>query len=273
MLLEVRTNRTGTAFLTAAMLSLALVLSPSASASTIPLAEISTQTIFNHFTGGMENQFGWWAGYDIGFSAETNTFNIDVRIRLDGDDPGTELMNIWEQGIESIWSNQYQIAQDNMYFYDVIFDVDFVDTGMHHVVTVYDGTGNTVNMLNWEMLNPGGWPQDKQDEFAAHEFGHMLGSYDEHPTGAVNPDGSFIDVYDSIMGTGLTQTVHARHYQFITDWVSGIQSGDTFSVVSTGLLPPAPSAVPVPPSVFLLGSGLAMLAGIGRRKTRQPGIC
>jgi hypothetical protein len=273
MLLEVRTNRTGTTLLTAAMLSLALVLSPSASAVTVPLADISTQTIFEHFTGGLQNQFGWWAGYDIGFSSATNTFNIDVRIRLDGDDPGTALMDIWEQGIESIWSNQYQIAHDDTYFYDVAYNVDFVATGMHHVVTVHNGTGNVVNMLNWETLNPGGWPQHKQDEFAAHEFGHMVGNYDEYPTGAVNPDGSFNNVYDSIMGTGLTQTVHARHYQFISDWVSGIQPGETFSVVSMGSPPPAPPPVPLPPAVFLLGSGLAMLAGIGRRKTRQPGIC
>lgn len=263
MLRKTRSNRRLLATKAGILLSLWVAYTPNSLAALVPLSDIPTETIFQYMNGGMNSEFGWWAGYDIGFTQATSTFNIDLRIRLTGYDPGDALRNIWGQGIENIWSGRYQIAQGDEFYYDVAFNADFVESGMHHVVTVFEGTGNGVNMNNWETQNPNGWPQDKQDEIAAHEAGHMFGNFDEHSNGAVNPDGSYPNVYDSIMGSGLTQTVRPRQYQFITDWVSGIEPTQSFSVVEN--LPSAPG-VPLPPSLLLFGSGLFGLVGIAKRK-------
>jgi hypothetical protein len=52
--------------------------------------------------------------------------------------------------------------------------------------------------------------------------GHYLGNYDEYVGGGVNPNGSFMNVPDSIMGTG--STVYDRHYSFVADWAAGFAS-------------------------------------------------
>lgn len=47
----------------------------------------------------------------------------------------------------------------------------------------------------------------------AHEFGHLIGCYDEYPKGACDPARRFTDCGDSIMGGG--NGIHPRHvYQF-----------------------------------------------------------
>lgn len=45
----------------------------------------------------------------------------------------------------------------------------------------------------------------------AHEFGHLLGCFDEYPEGACHPSGAFADVPDSVMNLGTT--VYPRHVE------------------------------------------------------------
>ena len=246
---------------------LAVWLAPSSLASTVPLSDIAPELVATPMTGGPNNEFGWWSRYDIGFTAATSTFNIELRIKLYGADPGDALKTLWEQGIEDIWSGAYQIVQEDEFLYDVAFDVVFVDDifQSHHLVNVIEGSG-PMNMNNWYTENPSGWPQDKQDEAAAHEAGHMFGSFDEYAGGAVNPDGSYPDTPDSLMGSQLTRTLYPRNYQFVADWASGKAPGSTFAVESS--LPPPLPPVPLPPAFWLFGAALGWLGWMGRR-TRQ----
>ena len=255
-----RTLSRGTTFLAGVLFCFSHVVS----AAIIPLEDIAAELVAIPMTGGTSNQYSWWARYDIGFTQATGTFNIDLRIKLNGDDPGDALKLVWEQGIEDIWSGQFMITQENIFSYGVIFDVEFVDsyTTMHQLVTVHEGTG-AANLTNWYTQNPSGWTQDKQDEAAAHEAGHMFGSYDEFIGGAVNPDGSYANTPDSVMGSLLTQTLYERNYQFIADWASG-KAPDQYFAVSNSLPPPLPG-VPLPPSILLFGFGLAWLTGLGKR--------
>ena len=64
-----------------------------------------------------------------------------------------------------------------------------------------------------------------------------------------------IVVLGSLMGSGLTQTLFPRHYQFIADWVAGKEPSSTF-LVGTGVPPNLPG-VPIPASVWMFASALA----------------
>jgi hypothetical protein len=53
----------------------------------------------------------------------------------------------------------------------------------------------------------------------AHEFGHVVGLYDEYPAGACEGSRLFADVPDSIMNSG--NRVYWRHVKEFADWFAG----------------------------------------------------
>jgi hypothetical protein len=77
-------------------------------------------------------------------------------------------------------------------------------------------------MTNWYTDSPSGWSNDYQDEIAAHEFGHMIGLYDEYSGGAVNPDG-FTTTGALMADLG---PVHERYYEDILAWLEGASGRD-----------------------------------------------
>ena len=50
----------------------------------------------------------------------------------------------------------------------------------------------------------------------AHEFGHLIGMYDEYPEGAAESSRRYANVPTSIMNAG--RTVYERHFQEFADW-------------------------------------------------------
>lgn len=234
-------------------LSLILLCVIPATSLASPISDIGTQYVSNYLTSGI---YGWYSSYDILF--QNQDLILDIDIDLVGDDPGSALISTWEQGIESIWSNAFDIF-DGTYLYDTVFNVDWVNSGADHTVNVHSGTG-PVNMLNWYTDNPSGWPNSYHDEIVAHEFGHMFGLYDEYVGGAVNPSAGLIRP-DSIMGQNLTSP-HADHYDDLLGWLA-IESGRSLSLVADTGSHYAP--VPEPATMLLLTSGLVCIVGFRRK--------
>jgi PEP-CTERM motif len=235
-----------------------LLALPARAVLAVPLVDIPTETLSRFMTGGLNHEFGWTASYGIGLTAATRSVDVALRINLVGADAGHALRAIWERGIEDTWSRRTFTINNTPSSYGIGVDVTFGPTNPHHTVTVHSGTGNA-NMLNWYTENPSGWPQDRQGLAAAHEAGHMFGNFDEYPGGSVNPDGSFGNVPDSLMGSLLTGALHDRHFQFVVDWAVGKELAHT--------------SVPEPGSIILLVSGAAGLASVAwkRRHRRQSG--
>lgn len=235
-----------------------------------PLSDIAATT---HSAPIVSGGFAWNSRFDWGFSNQR--LMVDVDIDLVGADPGS-LASVWEQGIENIFSNRFSII-DGIYNYPIVFDVDFVDANADHTVNVIAGTGRT-NMLNWYLDRPGGWDNSYHDEIAAHEFGHMLGLYDEYAGGAVNPNISPNTFTNSLMADlGPTQR---RHY---LDLLSLLQAQTTrdLSLAFVPFPPPptdaplpdfgltegVPGVIPEPPSLLIVLSALAFLfAGAGGKR-------
>lgn len=208
--------------------------------SPVPIGDMSEETISNHvqsadLDGDGSPDYGWNSGYDIWF--ENQTLHIGIDIQLVGDDPGQTLMDTWEQGIEDIWSDAFDIADADLR-YNIELDVNWVETDPHHVVTVHSGAGRNV-MLEWYTQSL--WGQQYQDEQVAHEAGHMLGLYDEYlPDGALDPVTKFVTT-DSIMAD--LGPPREWHYTDIVKWLE--TGGERDLSLAPSPLPPYPSDGPV----------------------------
>lgn len=193
----------------------------------------------SYFEDRADGGFAWTVAYDLGLTG--TRFRVDLRIDLVGDDPGP-VAALWETGAEAIW-NQKLFFSDGNQLHELFLDVDFVDSGAHQVVTVYDSEGRD-NMSNWYLDQPL-WGQDYLDEIASHEIGHMLGAFDEYAgggtyggfttTGTLMSDLSIagfenyvfgIEYQAKILGDTTLETVLARRGGTGADVLSGTAAMD-----------------------------------------------
>lgn len=218
-----------------------------------PISDISGITVSNPYASGI---WTWNSGYDISFQNQNLT--IDINIQLQGIDPGDALRTTWKEGIESKWGKSFDIF-DGTYYYDTVFNVNWVNTSPHHLVSVTSGFGYT-SVYDWGIDAPAYW----QPILAAHEAGHMLGLWDEYIGGPTDPLNPLIRD-DSLMGKYLTIT-HPDHYTAFTGWLAS-ESGRSLSLVpDSGDHYYDISAVPEPSAYLMFGSGLIGLGLIGWRR-------
>lgn len=198
---------------TLAAAPLGTTTSPSAPASFAPA---SIDYMENRGDGG----FAWEVKYDLGFDG--SAFTVQTRIHLQGGEAGS-LQQVWEQGIENLWNDKYCLS-DGTSSYAIHFDVQFVAAGNEHYdVNVINANGRC-DMLNW--CTETDWGPDYQDELASHEFGHMIGCFDEYAGGAT---------YGNFASTGtimsdLTDTLRPNYMNSI-DYYAEQFTGRSFSIV------------------------------------------
>lgn len=94
--------------------------------------------------------------------------------------------------------------------FDVTIEVEFVESGEHHVVNLYQGPGRA-NASNWTRVKT-------RDNSWAHETGHLLGWYDEYP-GAIGVPPRWKIQTPVVMNSGLT--VPPEYYWDFRDWIDG----------------------------------------------------
>ncbi len=203
--------------------------------------------------------YGWSPYYDIEFLNQE--LHVYTSIYLYGTGGVTQqqidaLEPTWENGIEGLWNDSYQISHDNSYYYDIIYDVTFVENPLsdfyHYQVRVRPGPERS-NMLTWDT--------EDTPQVAAHEYGHMVGNYDEYSGGATNPSNPIIDS-TSIMGSTSPAAVsYARHYEPVVDWLEGKYPSAMLEVV----------AIPEPTTLGLVLLGVALAGELswlrGRRRS------
>jgi hypothetical protein len=99
--------------------------------------------------------------------------------------------------------------------------VEFVESGEHHVVNLFQGAGRA-NANNWTRIKT-------RDNSYAHETGHLLGFYDEYAGGAVGSAPRWKVQGGVVMSVGLT--VPAEYYWDFRDWLKSKCSGEEWTVL------------------------------------------
>ena len=228
-----------------------------------PILDIAPQHLSGTLTSNVYGyNYAWNYSYNLLF--QSDTLLARVNIELVGDDPGTALRNQWESGVESTWSNHYDIV-DGTYLYPILLDLAWVGSSPDETVTVHTGTGD-MDMLNWYTDHPSGWPNAYQGVLASHEVGHMIGLYDEYFGGAVNPVTQFRATNALMADLG---PVQERYYLGMLTWLEGA-SGRDLALAPAPVGPePSPADVPEPSSVALGVIGALSLFVLRRSSVRM----
>ena len=213
--------------------------------------------------GNIYGPYGWDFSHTISFDGSKVEKDAQIEFTFDPNtamtpEEQTSWKNNVEAAIEGQWNDRYLIRDnDTGSTYPLRVDVTY-DDPFDQTVTVWkDGEGPGTNMLNWHVGDSG--------LCNSHEFGHMLGLYDEWWGGAVNPiPNPLIDDY-SLMGsiTG-NPTMPSRYYQQFLDYVQELNPDSNLVLIPE----------PVVLTLLAIG-GLALLrrrrAGLSQPKERSMG--
>ncbi len=157
-------------------------------------------------------RYNWHYRYSIEFDEPEIVVGVAInligsggvsRVQLDGVKPS------WEKEIEDVWSNRYALITESGRQLPIIIDADFSGTTFHHDVIVVPGGGRS-DELNWHIMN--------SPQMAAHEFGHMIGVYDEYRGGALDPVKSIVDPGSIMTSNPVSGRTYARHYEQFKEW-------------------------------------------------------
>lgn len=193
------------------------------------------------------NGFTVDADYYIAFANNRVTVHSEVQFTRAGGVTETQLnalKPIWERGIESVWSKKFDIVRDNTWRIPIIVDITYDGPVFNHTVTVQLGPA-TSNEHLWDTLDTG--------LVAAHEFGHMLGLFDEYEGGATNPGGPIIDATGIMGSTQPGARVYARYFEGFRSWLAGKDAAGRYSLAAH---------VAEPRSIALLALGLLLMGAI-----------
>ena len=199
--------------------------------------------------------WGWDYGFELDISNEG--FLVKGKIKLEAPrHPRMGRARItsrkkqkWKRLIEAVWNKRWRehreacVRRDRCScwrgccVFPYNFECEFVSGGEHAKVDVYPGSPSNYRLPNGRhdsrfWWNSGTWfeklsgRESNKSGVWAHEYGHVIGQYDEYPTGAVfvptDASGAvsgqppFPDVQDSLMGSGAA--IKRNHLDEYHDW-------------------------------------------------------
>lgn len=158
------------------------------------------------------DKYLWKTAYDIQFDGQNIDVKVFIKLVRGENVRPLQVENViksWSQQIKSVWSSQYAIQTNNGDQYPINVSAEFVRIKPHHEVIIRRAS-KKIDEYNWGITT--------RPNIIAHEFGHMIGAFDEYPGGAINPHTKLIDP-TSIMGSAKhSSKTYPRHYQDVQEW-------------------------------------------------------
>lgn len=266
--------------------SQALAVPVSAVVETIDANRVSPAYTYTLPGGSIQSvpSFGWEIHYDRVFDGIAVVKEVDILFSfVDALGFDTAKQLAWtaqtEQAIESIWNDQFVIKDlANNRTYDVKVDVKptiVLAPGADQTVSVEiqpaSCASNSASLACRD--NMVRWFDDASDSVKAHEFGHMIGLYDEYLGGAVDRAINPTLSDDGLMGLGALDpdpVMYARYYQQHLDFLAGIALA-SYPGGSVGMQQPNLVLAPVPEPgtwAMILGGGLLVTMRLRGRSAR-----
>jgi len=158
-------------------------------------------------------RFHWHYAYHLVWDGEAVTVRCTIHLVPVGGATRAEVdraAEAWRRYIDRFWGSFYRLRLSDGPAVAIRFDVRFAAVAEDNEVTVWPKE-RPEQSVSWSVRSP--------PLYIAHEFGHLLGLYDEYPGGAVDPATSLIDA-TSIMGAypGPNARPYPRHYEAIRRW-------------------------------------------------------
>jgi hypothetical protein len=174
--------------------------------------------------------YGWNFSYTRSFDGTKLTKDVEINFTFDAglgytNTQKTAYKNTIETNIEGIWNNKFEI-KDTANGKKFPITVDVTTGGpFNQTVQVHAGSGRA-DMLNW-FVNDGA-------AVNAHEFGHMLGLFDEYIGGAIDQYPNPTLSNDGLMGLGALNpnpVMYSRYYQQYLDYMNVLNPRQSFALV------------------------------------------
>jgi len=156
--------------------------------------------------------YSWKYGYHLQLSRQQVLIRVGIHLIPA---PGVNRMQLsrmepaWKKGIEQVWSDRFALVSGKER-YPIRIEAKFSGLSLQHDVIVLPGGGRRSNELTWHVMDT---PQT-----AAHEFGHMLGLYDEYKGGACNPLDTINDPGSIMTSAPIDGKSRQRHYEQFRQW-------------------------------------------------------
>lgn len=210
------------ALICAAILSYLLIYFPSEKNSIVQTKNYSQKKKSKHFL--------WKTAYDIQFDGNIIDIKVFIKLVRATDVRKIQIEQVkdkWLHKIHSVWSKQYALQTTSGQHYPIHISAKFVRLHPHHEIIIRSQS-KKIDEYNWSIHT--------SPYIISHEFGHMIGAFDEYPSGAIDPQTQLIDL-TSIMGRAQSNsTSYARHYKSIQQWFSDhVEQNSTIIKIKTAL--------------------------------------
>lgn len=265
-----------------ALLPLVLVASPARAVVAIaPYTDVVSTTISSPSDAAPD--FQWDVSYQRTFDGSTLVKHVEIDFLFENALEYTAQQKLdWktqtEAAVESIWNNKFAVRDTiNHRTYNLAVDITLAGP-FDQAVTVAQRPGDCGsrpsdldcrdNMIRWFA--------DSTPVTRAHEFGHMIGLYDEYVGGAVDKAINPTLSDDGLMGLGAldpSPVFYARYFQQYRDFIAGIPLAEYQLLAGAGLVQGnfVLVAVPEPGTWATFGAGTLILAAGVRRSRRRAG--
>jgi hypothetical protein len=177
--------------------------------------------------------YGWGYGYDI--EIRKGDIYVTHKINFTGHVATLFQKYAWMREIQNVWDNKWKIHRVDCKRGDscncslgngcCVWPIRVkarYGSGHPDVVTLNAGANDPNGWGNGDWWYSNNWWEQGLGVPAtvrAHEFGHLIGMYDEYPAGACAPGRAYANVPDSIMSSG--SKVYERFMTEFKDWFDG----------------------------------------------------